>query len=107
VDVALITTVVGTVAAVVAVPVALLQLRQGRKKSVAGSAEQPNDRGPGIPERARDVLPCPAGRLPVHVRGRDDVIADLAGLAERPDGQVQVLAGLGGSSKSTVALSSG
>jgi tetratricopeptide (TPR) repeat protein len=50
------------------------------------------------------VLPPPVGRLPEHVRGRDAVLATLRRLARRPDGRVQVLAGLGGAGKTTVAL---
>jgi len=38
------------------------------------------------------------------VRGRDDLLARLRGLAEAPDGLAHVLAGLGGTGKSTVAL---
>ena len=39
----------------------------------------------------------------MQVRGRDDVVAELSELASYPDGRVQVLAGMGGSGKSTVA----
>jgi len=41
--------------------------------------------------------------LDVQVRGRDDLIATMAGLAVFPDNRVHVIAGLGGTGKSTVA----
>jgi tetratricopeptide (TPR) repeat protein len=50
------------------------------------------------------VLPPPVGRLPAEVRGRAAILEDLAELARHPDGRAHVLAGLGGSGKSTVAL---
>jgi tetratricopeptide (TPR) repeat protein len=51
------------------------------------------------------VLRPPTGRLPDHVRGRDELVARLCTLARTPDGRAHVLAGLGGTGKSTVALS--
>jgi tetratricopeptide (TPR) repeat protein len=56
-------------------------------------------RSPAVPVGA--LLPAPL--LDVQVRGRDDVVAELAELASAPDGRVQVLVGMGGSGKSTVA----
>ena len=50
------------------------------------------------------ALRAPTGNLPGCVRGRDELLAQLRLLAERPDGRVHVLAGLGGVGKSTVAL---
>ncbi len=50
------------------------------------------------------ALRAPTGRLPERVRGRDDLLACLQILAREPDGRVHVLAGLGGTGKSTVAL---
>ena len=47
------------------------------------------------------LLPAPV--LDVQVRGRDDVVGELTELASAPDGRVRVLAGMGGSGKSTVA----
>ena len=49
-------------------------------------------------------LRAPTGRLPEHVRGRDDLLKRLLVLAGAPDGRVHVLAGLGGTGKSTVVL---
>lgn len=108
-DVSLTAALVGTAAAVVAVPIAVLQLHQGRANvrklllsgQVAESGELP---GSGGVEAVRVMLPPPLGRLPTQVRGRGDVVRELAELARRPDGSVHVLAGLGGSGKSTVAL---
>ena len=47
------------------------------------------------------LLPAPL--LDVQVRGRDDVVAELAELASVPDGRARVLAGMGAAGKSTVA----
>lgn len=45
----------------------------------------------------------PTGRLP-SVRGRRELLQQLRHLLRKPDGQMQVLAGMGGVGKSTVAL---
>ena len=50
------------------------------------------------------ALRAPTGQLPERVRGRDALLARLRVLAGVPDGRVHVLAGLGGTGKSTVAL---
>jgi tetratricopeptide (TPR) repeat protein len=50
------------------------------------------------------VLRPPTGRLPEHVRGRQELVGQLQALAGAPDGQTHVLAGLGGTGKTTVAL---
>lgn len=50
------------------------------------------------------VLRAPTGRLPGHVRGRDELLEWLEALLKQSDGQVHVLAGLGGTGKSTIAL---
>jgi tetratricopeptide (TPR) repeat protein len=50
------------------------------------------------------ALRAPTGHLPGHVWGRDDLLARLCELTEAPDGWVHVLAGLGGTGKSTIAL---
>jgi tetratricopeptide (TPR) repeat protein len=46
----------------------------------------------------------PWGLLPDRVRGRDKLIEQLGGLTATPDGRVHLLSGLGGSGKTTVAL---
>ena len=57
------------------------------------------------PEQARlsSVAP-PWGLLPAVVRGRAELVGELADLARKPDGRLHVLAGLGGGGKTTVAL---
>jgi hypothetical protein len=60
--------------------------------------------GAVVPRVRPAVLPPPVGRLPAEVRGRAGILEELAELARHPDGRVHVLAGLGGSGKSTVAL---
>ncbi|MBB5136664.1 tetratricopeptide (TPR) repeat protein [Thermocatellispora tengchongensis] len=47
---------------------------------------------------------APVGRLPARVLGRDELLAELAASARDGDPRVHVLAGLGGSGKTTVAL---
>jgi hypothetical protein len=91
-DAGLAWTVIGSVAGVAALAVGVLQLRQARR-----------DGGRDLPGGGGVLLP-PGGRLPVRVRGRDELAGELAKLARVPDGRVHVLAGLGGSGKSTVAL---
>ena len=109
-NVSLVAALVGTAAAVVGVPIAVLQLRQGRRH--LPEPEVPGRSG-GAGRRARGsagagairtMLPPPLGRLPGHVRGRGDVVGELTELASNPDGSVHVLTGLGGAGKSTVAL---
>ncbi|HEV7933944.1 MAG TPA: tetratricopeptide repeat protein, partial [Actinomadura sp.] len=58
----------------------------------------------GAPSGVRGMLWPPLGRLPEHVRGRDLLLDRLTGLVGAPDGRAHVLAGLGGTGKSTVAL---
>ena len=57
--------------------------------------------GPDAPGRSRALFPAPV--LDVEVRGRGQVIEELATFALAPSGHVQVLCGLGGLGKSTVA----
>jgi Mrp family chromosome partitioning ATPase len=52
--------------------------------------------------RGVSVAP-PTGRLP-SVRGRHELLQQLRHFLRKPDGRVQVLAGMGGVGKSTVAL---
>jgi tetratricopeptide (TPR) repeat protein len=109
-DVSLVAAVVGTAAAVVAVPIAILQLRQGRrgrrKLEVSERRDSllPDEPASVVQQAARAVLPPPLGLLPLHVRGRNTVLGELTELGKRPDGRIHVLAGLGGAGKSTVAL---
>jgi Mrp family chromosome partitioning ATPase len=108
-DVSLVATLVGAVAAVVAVPVAVMQLWQGRKRAHERNAAMEQEHlhellGSALREDVRGVLPPPVGRLPKEIRGRAGILQDLAELARRPDGHIHVLAGLGGSGKSTIAL---
>ena len=106
-------TVVGSVAGVAgvatAVGIAVMQARSARRhptlspgdriRVVLETPDTEDNAGP----RAT-ALRAPTGRLPEHVRGRDDLLKRLLTLAGAPDGRVHVLAGLGGTGKSTVVL---
>jgi tetratricopeptide (TPR) repeat protein len=63
------------------------------------------DRGrsrPGLSVHGVSVVP-PTGRLPL-VRGRRELLQHLRRSLRKPDGRIQVIAGMGGAGKSTVAL---
>jgi tetratricopeptide (TPR) repeat protein len=80
---------------------AVIHLGEGSLSNALSVGTVPGDTaGPG----ERGVLLPPTGRLPVRVRGRSGLLAQLGKLAVQPDGQVHLLAGLGGVGKSTVAL---
>ncbi|MEJ2853094.1 MULTISPECIES: hypothetical protein [unclassified Saccharothrix] len=63
------------------------------------TAEPVEVRRPG----ALSIRP-PIGGLPAHVRGRDDVLDHISALVAEPQPVVQVLHGLGGCGKTTIAL---
>ncbi|WP_141579295.1 tetratricopeptide repeat protein [Actinomadura sp. WMMA1423] len=52
----------------------------------------------------REILRPPTGRLPGHVRGREQILRTIEDVARRPDGAVHLLGGLGGTGKTTIAL---
>ena len=100
VDATLAWTVVGSVAGAVgagAAVIPLLRRRRGPTPPPGGDGGT----GPDAPGRSRALFPPPV--LDVEVRGRKQVIDELAALALAPPGHAVVLAGLGGSGKSTVA----
>jgi tetratricopeptide (TPR) repeat protein len=100
-DVETVWTIIGSTAGVAAVVVAILQLRQGRRHPHSGLPTHVS----AVSDVPVDgILPPPIGQMPPLVRGRDDVVEDLAAAAAAPDGKVHVLVGLGGCGKSTVAL---
>src|SRR5436190_15730288 len=106
-DWSLVAALVGAAAAMAAVLVAVLQLRQDHRNTHGPAAGRGRYRreplGSAGGGDAQVVLPHPAGRLPGEVRGRADMRAELGVLGRHPGGGVHVLAGLGGAGKSTVA----
>jgi tetratricopeptide (TPR) repeat protein len=98
-DVGMVVAIIGSAAGVAGVLVAVLQLRQGRRRK---PGELPVS-AHGAASAAGILLP-PTGLLPDLVCGRDDVVETLTVAAAAPDGKVHVLVGLGGCGKSTVAL---
>lgn len=105
-------TAVGSVAAAAGVAVAgivaVAQARSARKHPPLESGdrirvvlEQPGGSEHGVGDA---VLRAPTGRLPEHLRGREELLTRLRALTSEPDGRVHVLVGLGGTGKSTVAL---
>ncbi|MEV4055020.1 AAA family ATPase [Amycolatopsis sp. NPDC049688] len=70
--------------------------------SAADEPEQEHDavvaQPPGVSIRP------PTGNLPARVRGRDAILAHLTGLVAEPKPMLQVLHGLGGCGKTTIAL---
>jgi hypothetical protein len=49
-------------------------------------------------------LVAPTAAAPIHVRGHADLLAELRRWMRRPPGRIQVLTGLGGVGKSTIAV---
>jgi tetratricopeptide (TPR) repeat protein len=99
-DATLAWTVFGFVAGVVVVGAALILLPRRRGGSLPLSGGH-GSTGPAALGWWSASFPLPV--LDVEVRGREQVIDELTGLARAPPGHAVVLAGLGGSGKSTVA----
>jgi tetratricopeptide (TPR) repeat protein len=97
VDAGLIWAAAGTVAAVAAVAVGGWQLRVQILERRDGRLARTDVSVRGV------SVAAPTGRLP-SVRGRRELLQQLRHLLRKPDGRVQVIAGMGGAGKSTVAL---
>lgn len=98
VDATLAWTVVGSVAGVVGAGAAVISLLRRHKRPLPSSAGDGDATALGL---SKALLPPPV--LDLEVRGRGQVVDELAGLMLAPSGHVVVLAGLGGLGKSTVA----
>ncbi|MBP0455189.1 ATP-binding protein [Kitasatospora sp. RG8] len=75
-----------------------LQIRERRPGRTSGESEQR-----ALPGPATVPVLAPVRSLPAEIRGRQEQLRELVGLAEKPVGRVVVLAGLGGIGKSTIA----
>jgi hypothetical protein len=100
VDATLAWTVVGSVAGLVGAGAAVIPLLRRRRRPLPASDSNKGTASAAL-GRSRALLPPPV--LDVEVRGRIQVIDELVGIALAPSGHAVVLAGLGGSGKSTVA----
>jgi len=95
----------GLVTGPFASPTALGQLVERSLRELAEKRRSAGLHDDDLAARGKGELPrvLPAPVLDVEVRGRGQMIEQLTGLALAPPGQVQVLSGLGGSGKSTIA----
>jgi tetratricopeptide (TPR) repeat protein len=106
-DIGLLWTAVGSAAGVLAAGLVAWQIRlQLQDRGTSQDARAASDKSA---HAGADGLPVvvPRGRLPVEVRGRDALLAELRHpLVHKPSrpGHTWVLAGMGGLGKSTVAL---
>jgi tetratricopeptide (TPR) repeat protein len=96
-------TVIGSAAGLVSAAIALFGLipRLRARRPALGPPSHHDGDGRRAAEPSKALLPAPV--LDVEVRGREQVVEELAAFALAPSGHVQVLCGLGGLGKSTVA----
>ncbi len=109
-------TIAGVIAAVLAVPAAMIAVppmlgmwrdrRRRRAALMRGDSGGRSATGAGAPDASGSIgsVEAPIGRLPELVRGREDLMGRLRQAAEVPGGPVQVLGGMGGLGKTTIAL---
>ena len=104
-DAGLLWTAAGSAAGVVAVGIAVWQVRLQRK-ATAQAQRKVVEQAPLTSNTDGLPVTAPLGRLPPEVRGRDDLLAELSRPLTRrwQRGGVWILAGMGGLGKSTVAL---
>ncbi|MET8853133.1 AAA family ATPase [Amycolatopsis sp. NPDC004625] len=81
------------------------QAAEDAGKSLGGSvADEPEQREAVVARPPGASIRPPTGTLPARVRGRDAILAHLTGLVAEPKPMLQVLHGLGGCGKTTIAL---
>jgi hypothetical protein len=74
------------------------------RRSLTYSRASPSVQSAWIDANRAGFLASPIGRLPAHVRGRDQIVREMSRLLRRPDGFTHVISGMGGTGKTTVAL---
>jgi hypothetical protein len=114
VDASLFWTIVGSVAGVTGVIVAIItgvfQLRLPNRVRTAGATTtavhgvSPSVSAKRAYRSTETALRPPTGRLPARVRGREELLSQLRTMARSPDGRAHLLGGLGGTGKTTIAL---
>lgn len=105
----LVATIAGVIAALLAVPPVVALWRERGRKRRAFVARQNDSRSATSveaddPRQPTMSVEVPVGRLPAVVRGRESLLAELLASADKPDSPVQVISGMGGLGKTTVAL---
>ena len=94
--------IVTTLAAILGIPAALVAWRRRKHvRSVVLTVETTTS-APML--AAGGSLAAPTGTAPARLHGRDRLLRQLRRAVRRPPGRVQVLAGLGGVGKSTIAV---
>ncbi|MEV4093679.1 tetratricopeptide repeat protein [Streptosporangium saharense] len=100
-DAGLVWTVVGSLAGVIAVVVAMLQLRAQPPDGAQIKRKWPGQGGAFV---VSSILRPPLGHLPTSFMDREHLIRKLWKVVRRPDGNTHVLWGLGGVGKTAISL---
>lgn len=97
---------IGALASLAALPLAIVPLLVHRRRRKARHVTAVALKEPERDEPGASFLTsqAPVGRLPIRVLGREQVLAELRDSVRTHDPRVHVLAGLGGSGKTTIVL---
>ncbi|WP_182876797.1 tetratricopeptide repeat protein [Microbispora sp. H10670] len=102
---------IGAIASIVGIPVAVvagfiqLRIESPRKRTEkAAAAPAERDHSAHVAEPPAASIHPPLGRLPSHVHGRAEILDRLGRAITPGSGRIQVIVGLGGVGKTTLAL---